>query len=192
MKDKRYFCDYWFGKSESNKIETLIMVIAIIVIVVLGSIISYNVFVGKNSDELNSYSESTYQYLDEIADNVIQEGVGIDLMALPDDVVKYEVTYENNEIIFKYYFDNNKDKEFAESANMTVKLSNNYEIISKQPNYSSEEDYVGNIKFVMALFSFMIGMLSAIAFMISGLIICTIIACISKVNKNKNMQKNLS
>ena len=187
MKEKRYFCDYWFGTGGSIKIPFLIILLSLVVITSVSSIISYNVILSKHGNELDSYSESTYQYLDEIADNVIQEGVGINLLALPDAVVKYEITSENDEVIFKYYLDNNKDSEFAVSANMTVELSDNYEIISKKPNYSSEEDYISNIKFAMIFLSIMIGVVIWIAVMFIALIGATIVAFVSKANKNKKL-----
>jgi len=187
MKEKRYFCDYWFSTKGSMKIPYLIIFLSLIVITSVSSIISYNVFLSKYGNELDSYSESTYQYLDEIADNVIQKEVGINLLALPDDVVKYEIISENNEVIFKYYLDNNIDSEFAVSANMTVELSDNFEIISKKPNYSSEEDYISNIKGAMIFLSIMIGVLIWIVVMLVALVGITIAAFISKANKNKNL-----
>lgn len=187
MKEKRYLCDYWFGTGGSNMIPFLIILLSFIVITSVSGIIGYNVLLSKHGNELDSYSESTYQYLDEIADNVIQEGVGIDLLALPDDVVKYEITIENNEVIFKYYLDNNKGMEFAVSANMTVELSDNYEIISKKPNYSSEEDYISNIKFAMIFLSIMRGVLIWIGVMLVSFVGITIGAFVSKANKEKNL-----
>lgn len=183
MKEKRYFCDYWFGTEGSIKIPILIMLLSLIVI----TFIIYNVLLLKHGNELDSYSESTYQYLDEIADNVIQEGVGINLLALPDDVVKYEITSENNEVIFKYYLDNNKGSEFDGSANMTVELSDNFEIISKKPNYSSEEDYIKNIKYNMTFLSVITGLLIGFGFWVLILFGCTIAAFVSRANKNKNL-----
>lgn len=187
MKEKRYFCDYWFGTGGSNAIPFLIILLSLIVITSVSSIISYNVILSKHGSELDSYSESTYQYLDEIADNVIQEGVGIDVLALPDDVVKYEIISENNEVIFKYYLDNNKGMEFAVSANMTVELSDNYEMISKKPNFSSEEDYISNTKFAMIFLSIKIGVLICMGVLIVALIGCIIGAFVSKANKEKNL-----
>lgn len=185
MKEKRYFCDYWFGRGGSNKIETLIIILSLIVITSIFCIIHYNVLLHTN--ELDSYSESTYQYLDEIANEVIQEGKGINLLALPDDVVKYEITSTNNEIIFKYYLDNNKGMLFAQAANMTVELSDNFEIISKNPNYSSEEDFIIITKFLMFFGSAILGFMIWLGFIILSFIICTIVAFVSRAKKNKNL-----
>ena len=74
MKEKRYFCDYWFGTGGSNTILFLFVFLPLIIITSVSSIISYKVLLSKYGNELDSYSESAYQYLDEIADNVIQEG----------------------------------------------------------------------------------------------------------------------
>lgn len=117
----------------------------------------YNSYLTKYKNELDSYSESTYQHLNEIVDNVIQEGGNINLLALPDDVVKSEINTQDGITIFKFYLDNNSGMEFADSAYMTVKLSNNF-IISKESNYSSEEVYISNIKDNMGMRSFDIGL----------------------------------
>lgn len=193
MKEKRYFCDYWSGNKGSIKIIYLIIFLSFIIISSISSIISYNVLLLKHGNELNSYSESTYQYLNEIADNVIREGAGINLLALPDDVVNYEITIQDNEVIFKYYLDNNKGMEYAASADMTVKLSDNYEIISKEPNYSSEEDYISDIKGAMIFQSVMLGFVIWLCVMLVAFIGGTIADFVSKTNKylsKKNTESN--
>ena len=124
---------------------------------VVSGICIYNSNLPKYKNELDSYSESTYQHLNEIADNVIQEGGNINLLALPDDVTKFEINTQDGITIFKFYLDNNSGMEFADSAYMTVKLSNNF-IISKESNYSSEEVYISNIKKNMWMSSFDIGL----------------------------------
>lgn len=138
----------------------LLIIISILLFSLLIGVVSgngiYNSYLTKYKNELDSYSESTYQHLNEIADNVIQEGGNINLLALPDDVTKFEINTQDGITIFKFYLDNNSGMEFADSAYMTVKLSNNF-IISKESNYSSEEVYISNIKENMRSRSFDIG-----------------------------------
>lgn len=141
---------------------------------VVSGICIYNSYLTKYKNELNSYSESTYQHLNEIADNVIQEGGNINLLALPDDVVKSEINTQDGITIFKFYLDNNSGMEFADSAYMTVKLSNNF-IISKESNYSSEEVYISNIKKNMRSRSFDIGFAVYTCYLVViGISICII------------------
>lgn len=134
----------------------------------------YNSYLTKYKNELDSYSESTYQHLNEIADNVIQEGGNINLLALPDDVVKSEINTQDGITIFKFYLDNNSGMEFADSAYMTVKLSNNF-IISKESNYSSEEVYISNIKENMEMSSVDFGIANGTCYAIAILIITCIV-----------------
>ena len=149
---------------------------------VVSGICIYNSYLTKYKNELNSYSESTYQHLNEIADNVIQEGGNINLLALPDDVVKSEINTQDGITIFKFYLDNNSGMEFADSAYMTVKLSNNF-IISKESNYSSEEVYISNIKENMRSRSFDIGFaVYTCCLVVIGISICII--DISKKGRN--------
>lgn len=190
MKEKRYFCDVWYGPVEKGERTSFVIVVALLGFILISSFINYSMLLSKYENELNSYSTSAYQYIDEIADEVIQEGEGIDLISLPNDIVEYEVTRENKKIIFKYYLDNNKGMEFAESANMTVKLSDEFEIISKVPNYSSEEDYISHIKSDMRFLAIMRSFIICVILMLVGIIVAGIVAHISKVNKNK--EQNLS
>lgn len=149
---------------------------------VVSGISIYNSYLTKYKNELDSYSESTYQHLNEIADNVIQEGGNINLLALPDDVVKSEINTQDGITIFKFYLDNNSGMEFADSAYMTVKLSNNF-IISKESNYSSEEVYISNIKKNMRSRSFDIGFAVYTCYLVViGISICII--DISKKGRN--------
>ena len=149
---------------------------------VVSGICIYNSYLTKYKNELDSYSESTYQHLNEIADNVIQEGGNINLLALPDDVVKSEINTQDGITIFKFYLDNNSGMEFADSAYMTVKLSNNF-IISKESNYSSEEVYISNIKENMRSRSFDIGFaVYTCCLVVIGISICII--DISKKGRN--------
>ena len=149
---------------------------------VVSGICIYNSYLTKYKNELDSYSESTYQHLNEIADNVIQEGGNINLLALPDDVTKFEINTQDGITIFKFYLDNNSGMEFADSAYMTVKLSNNF-IISKESNYSSEEVYISNIKENMRSRSFDIGFaVYTCCLVVIGISICII--DISKKGRN--------
>ena len=149
---------------------------------VVSGICIYNSYLTKYKNELDSYSESTYQHLNEIADNVIQEGGNINLLALPDDVTKFEINTQDGITIFKFYLDNNSGMEFADSAYITVKLSNNF-IISKESNYSSEEVYISNIKKNMRSRSFDIGFAVYTCYLVViGISICII--DISKKGRN--------
>ena len=164
----------------------LLIIISILLFSLLIGVVSgngiYNSYLTKYKNELDSYSESTYQHLNEIADNVIQEGGNINLLALPDDVTKFEINTQDGITIFKFYLDNNSGMEFADSAYITVKLSNNF-IISKESNYSSEEVYISNIKKNMRSRSFDIGFAVYTCYLVViGISICII--DISKKGRN--------
>ncbi len=186
MKEKRYFCDFWFGPSEPFKRLFSILWIATLIILVIASVVSYCFMSLNYRNELESYSESTYQHLNEIADNIISKEQGIDLSAIPEDVAEYEILKKDDRIIFKYSLDNNKGMQFAGPARMELELSEDFEIISSQTNYVSEQRYVRDVKLVMAFASFCIGALSWIIIFIAAILGCTIAAFISKANKKKD------
>ena len=95
MKEKRYLCDY---------IDAMSIFLCVVygLIAVIGGIISYNVLLSQYDNELNAYSESTYKYLEEVADNVVQEWIGIDLRKLPEDIARYNITTPENDGIIQF------------------------------------------------------------------------------------------
>lgn len=154
MKEKRYFN----GKA-------ILPIIYVIVCVFISSLISYITLSAKYENELNSYSEDTYHYLSEIADKVVQEKIGINLLALPDNVARCTITTdtENGIVEFEYYLDNSKGMRFAEPSSMKVLMSKEtLKVISKIPNCSSKEDYVQKVRLKIACVSVSIGIISTI------------------------------
>ena len=151
----------------------------------IGGIISYNVLLSQYDNELNAYLESTYQYLEEVADNVVQEGIGIDLRKLPKDIAGYNITTSDNDgiIRFTYYLDNNKDMLFAKQSSMTVELSkDSFKIISKIPDCFSKVDYVLKIKEQMSALSTIIGLILAMVLLIAIIIV----DFFSRINKKSS------
>ena len=70
MKGKRYFCDYWYGTGETNKIPIIIMILLFIVTVGVSIFINLSIY----EDRINSNSEETYMYIDETANDTIKQG----------------------------------------------------------------------------------------------------------------------
>ena len=186
MKEKRYFCDFWEKKSNTMQIIATLFIILVGIIVTL---ISYNVLVNKYEYEFDSYSEEDYEYLEKIAKNVVKDGKSINLSAIPEDVAYYKITANNNEIILKLSLENNKDKVFAPSADITIKLSKKFDIISTKTNFSSKQEYVWYIKRDIVLISIACGY-SAFSIVICIAIIGSTISDKSKSHKKK--AKNLS
>lgn len=196
MKGKRYFCDWAlspFKRQKSVSILFIFLVISVVVVTAISGLIYYNIMMHNHSVDLETYSESAYEYLDEIANNVIGED-GINIAAIPEDVVEYEITYKDEvgEIIFKYSLDNNKEKEWATSASMTVTLSKDFEVLSKKPNFSSKEEYakIHKIRFFsdVAIFGIVTWMVIALV----SLILIEDLILISKAHKKKDMKRKVS
>lgn len=144
-----------------------------------------------HSEDLEAYSESAYEYLDEIADNVISKD-GINVSAIPKDVVEYEITYKDSEIIFKYSLDNNKEKYLATSASMTVTLSKDFEILNKEPNFSSKEEYVKIHKITFYIFIPIFGIMTWCMVAFACCVVGGIAIPISMIHKKMNIKKSLS
>ena len=192
MKEKRYYCDWILSSRYDEKFNRLfskVVLISIIVVTAVSSLIYYNIMMHNYGENLESYSESAYKYLDEIADNVIGE-IGINVAAIPEDVIEYKITYKDGKIIFKYTLDNNKGKKFTSPATMTVTLSKDFEVISKKPNFSSKEKYlkIHKIHFYICIVVF--GFLTWVVMAVASLIMMVVAIPISTKHKKKDMEKN--
>ncbi len=187
MKEKRYFCDCALSyiNQKSNRLVTKVVFIFIFVTIV-SSLIYYNII----SEDFEAYSENAYEYLNEIADNVIEKD-GINLSMMPEDVVEYKITYKDDKIIFQYSLGNNKEKIFV-SASMKVTLSKNFEILSKGPTYSSKEEYLKSQKIGLCLFIFAFGLLTGIIMIVAIGIFMGIAILISIIYKKKDIKENFS
>ena len=194
MKEKRYYCDWALSTSSDEKSNHLIpkvLLISLVIVTAISSLIYYNIMMNNHGEDLEAYSESAYKYLDEIADNVIGKD-GINVAEIPEDVVEYEITYKDGEIIFKYSLDNNKGKEFATSASMTVTLSKDFEVLSKEPNFSSKDEYVKSHKIVFYIWVPIFGLLTWMVMWVASCIVMAVAIPISMVHKKIDMKENLS
>lgn len=198
MKEKRYYCDWALSvsKEEIKPLFLVLFIISLFVVTAISSLIYYNIIMHNHGEDLEAYSESAYKYLDEIADNVIGKD-GIKVAAIPEDVVEYEITYKDGEIIFKYSLDNNKGKEFATSASMVVTLSKDFEVLSKEPNYSSKEEYIKSHKIGFYICVPLFGVLTWSVMLLVSCFVMLVAIPISMVHKNmvhkkKDKKENLS
>lgn len=196
MKEKRYYCDWidvFYTKNKSRIFKFLF--ISVVVLIVVGGIINYNIIMRDYGQEFEAYSESAYEYLDEIANNVISEN-GIDATVIPEDVVEYEITYKDGKTIFKYSIDNNKGKKWATSASTTITLSKDFEILSKEPNYFSKKEYVTSHKISLYVTCFVLGACYCGEIIGSIIFVNSIAVVISMNHKEKDAknetEKNLS
>lgn len=193
MKEKRYYCDLALSTPDKNfnRVIISVLLISFVVVTAISSLINYNIMMHNHGEDIETYSESVYEYLDEIADNVISKD-GINVAAIPEDVVKYEITYKDDEIIFKYSLDNNEGRKFATSASMIVTLSKDFEVLSREPNFSSEEEYVKQHKMAFYMLSFSYGFCTWIVMTMVSCIGIVVAVPISMMHKEKDMKKNIS
>ncbi len=184
MKEKRYFCDL---EEQKSNIMPIIVILFIILVGIIVAFISYNVLTNKFEYESDSYSEEDYEYLKKIAKNVVKDGESINLSAIPEDVAYYKITANNNEIILKLSLENNKDKVIAPSADITIKLSNKFDIISTKTNFSSKQEYVWYIKRDIVLISIASGIIAFFIVIFIAIIFEVLGSTIS--NKSKSHKK---
>ncbi len=191
MKEKRYYSDWVYGFNSKVSTKSLISRVEGIFIVVgtvISSLIYYSIIMHNHGENLEAYHKSAYKYLDEIADNVIGKE-GINEAAIPKDIVEYEINYKDGEIIFKYSLDNNKGKVFATSASMTLTLSKDFEVLSKEPNFSSKKEYVECHKRSLYIWVTILGFLTCLGMIGASYIVIVAGILVSTVHEAYDMKK---
>ena len=161
VKEKLY---HFIEKVDDNIGKAILLaLISLIVCISIFSTISYIVLtISMYEYELNMYPEDTYKKLNEIADNLVIEGVGINLKVL-SKIDNYDIKKENGNIVITYSVTNKTTSFFSPSEiNMNLKLSSDFHIISKKSNCSSKEVYSEYIKSAMIEQSICIGSLVTI------------------------------
>lgn len=181
MKENRRFRVSFIGDNIIFKTPLMFPLLCITLAVIFSQAF-YSQYMNKYAAELDSYSINTYDHLVNIYNDVIQEGTGIDLSALPKDVVSYEITRKGDEVTFKFSLDTDSNIPLAPSAEMSIKLSSDFHVISQEPNYFSAKACITNTR--LQIRSFFIGVALIVAFAIYG-IYGIVIACF-ELNKSKN------
>ena len=153
-KEKLY---HFIEKIDGNIVKQALLVFALLIVCLsIFSAISYiGLTVSMYEYELNAYPEDEYKELNEIADNLVIEGVGINSDVLPR-IDNYNKEHDN--IIINYSVTRKSDSFiFPSKVSMTLKLSSDFHIISKESICSSKEVYSKAIKNTMIAISLGIG-----------------------------------
>ena len=120
--------------------------------------VSHTIIIKINSDIFETYSEDDYRYLLEIAKTAVTEGKGIDTSKIPKDVIPYEISAsKNGETVFTYELKWDVNTCLANPPSMTVTLSKDKKVLSKDSNYESKEKFTENCKRKMLLAPIIIG-----------------------------------
>lgn len=134
MKEKRYFCDWYDGLKSWEWSLLFFIILGIATVISKPFVNRYPIAIFK--DNLNK----SYEYLYDIARNTVNEGVGINIKAIPEDV-KYNIDYGGENIIFKYYCDSDGD---GIDEDMIIILSKDFKIISLHSDIIEKQEVLNN------------------------------------------------
>ena len=153
MKEKRYYCDWALNSCNKKSYHVIkkVVLVSFVLVTAVSSLIYYNIIMNNHGENLEAYSESDYEYLDEIANNVIGKDE-INVAAIPEDV----------------------------------------EILNKEPNFSSKEEYAKSHKIGFYIFVPIFGALTWGVMAVVSCIVMIVAIPISMIHKKKDMKNNLS
>ncbi len=155
-KEKLY---HFIEKIDGNigKLFLLVYLLFIICVSIFSAISYVGLTVSMYEYELNAYPEDAYKELNEIADSLVIEGVGINSEEL-SKINNCKIREENGNIIITYSV-RRKTNSFISSSKvfMTLKLSSDFRILSKESICSSKEVYSKVIKNTIITISLVIG-----------------------------------
>ena len=163
--------------------------IFLFVVTAICSLFYYNIFGSDLASDVELYDQSD-KYLEEIADNVIGKD-GINVAKIPDNV-KYEISDRNNEIVFTYDLESSKEREFTTGLGMSITLSKNGKVLSKEPNYFSKNEYIRTRTCGYIILIPLLGALTCGGISVSCVILMGFAVIISVIHKKIDKEKNLS
>ena len=138
--------DYVVVNSKGSKVlkDVLLTVVSIAAIITIVS----SIIVFRYRNEISNFSLDPYNQLEETAKNVLKEGSGVDLEALPSNVKDYSLINHNGNIELSFSLINDNDFLYAPSQSMSISLTKDYKIIEKKNSYpSNRKEYKRKIKF---------------------------------------------
>jgi len=157
-----------------------LVIIILIALIIVSCIISYNICNNKFLKEISQYSESDYEYLVTLADNICDEdNKSINTSNIPDNVQITDIIYSNEQISFKCILD--KNFIFAVNPQVFVTISNNFDDV--KITYPSKEIATNN--FITILLSICFGLLTVLIPMILIFLPLYIISIISSFRKER-------
>lgn len=140
------------------------IILSIVVGIILGNVI-FNYM--QNEQRMKSsyeYEKQKYELLKDIANESIQEGIGIDTSKISNDEIQYYIYENNGNIIFYYYL--KEDVKKTPPYNATITLSNKYKILQEEysVNIKSFDEYVKlytfKSKYISIFFAYLCGLFS--------------------------------
>lgn len=174
--EKRYFCDMLEGKFTYNTKRNIII---ICIFAFLISILGAYLWATKIDNEAyyKSYPEEIYEYLENVADKVIKNGAFYK-SEIPEDVTFEFLENENLELSYNF-----KENSSLLSINITIQISEKFEIQSKTRNISSIDEYNKDLKFARFLHVFILSMTIFLSIMMGGMILLIVFNIISYFHK---------
>lgn len=177
MEEKRFFYDkvkYWGEKEASVLFAILLICISILITVII---------MHDNGYVLDLYSSEIYEDLNQIAETVITEGVGIDLSKISKNISSYKLNYENDEFTFEFWIDDEDISKYQPKKSMKVYLSSDYMILYRESPYSAEDEYTNKVDILIVTDIICYALLISFAIFGVGGIIFFIAYSISKSKK---------
>lgn len=142
MEEKRYFCDWLDNKANlaGEKLFYKIVIAFLIITTAVSSLLYANVIYPYDNNIEENYKK-LYDYLEKI-DNTIVGEKGINMAAMPKEVIEYKIIYQDDKIVFKYSVKNDiiRNKQFPSTLKETVNLSKDFQVLSKENNLGSKEE----------------------------------------------------
>lgn len=186
MKGKKWFV--------SERFIILFVIILTIVAIIISSNVIFN-HMQNEQEMISSYEDKKQkcELLKDIANESIQEKIGIDTRKISNDEIQYRIYNDNESIIFYYYL---KDDSTSEPRyNATITLSNEYRILQEEYSIEIEsfDEYIKSYNRVNRLLSVMYATMYVIGFYMFIVILVIIISFLLKIcidRKKKQLINN--
>lgn len=138
----------------------------------VGRTISSTYLFYESDEELSNLyyeEEEKYNFLETLEDDVIVEGIGINIKEIPNDKVAYKIYNNENNVIFYYHLkEDNSSSSRNRNDSVTITLSEDFYILDEEYDFvhvhQSLSDYIYDYRKMVNYISILLGILFVFIF----------------------------
>lgn len=146
-------------KGKKRFVVLLTAILTIVAVTILSVVISNHMLNDQTIIISYEAKKQKCELLRDIAEESVQEGIGIDTKKITNEKIKYHIYNDNENIIFYYYLQDNSTSE--PTYNATITLSNDYRILREDYSIELEsfDEFSKNYNFIIKFTSLLLSLI---------------------------------
>ncbi len=189
---KTYFYEWMLSEGTRHERRRLIgsLIVFTLIASMLFGMLSYFATKFIYKDELTVYPKEAWEELNQLADEVLQEGVGFDLRKLPSNTQDYELNKQGDNFVLWVQLEN-EEAFLAPNLEFKITVSQQYEELQRECVYSTAESYfrAANSMHIAVTISFVTVIIAGVFILM--LVAMLLVSVVSYIQKKIDISKGV-